>query len=507
MANRSSTWPPAPTTPPAGIPTADTAEAFVARRGPVPPAWGWRGPAAGRASHVGAGVEYQGTTVQLCGLYPFVAGSGAPPVGVPIGRHMLWGEVVCLDPLAWLRAGLVTNPGVFLLGQPGVGKSAISKRLITGMVACGTHALILGDTKAEYTPLVQHLGGQVIRVGRGMDRINPLDSGPLGQALARMDGADAARLRLEIRGRRLSLLLALCTLVRGTRLSNAEEVVLGRAIDLLADRLDRDPTVPDVLRIIDEGPDELQAAARADAADYVRRVDDLVFSLELLCSGSLAGVFDGPTSHPLDLDSPAVSVDISRVAAAGDTLVAAAMLCCWSYGYGMVDAAAVLADLDLAPRRQYLAVMDELWRALRGASGLVEHADALTRLNRQRGMASLMITHSLADLDALPTEEDRAKARGFLERCAVTILAGLPLKELRRVSEVTPLTAPEIDMIKSWAAPESWLPGISHPGRGKYMVKTGERTGMPVELTLVGAERHLYDTDTAVRLSTLKEPA
>jgi hypothetical protein len=180
-------------------------------------------------------------------------------------------------------------------------------------------------------------------------------------------------------------------------------------------------------------------------------------------------------------------------------LVAAAMLCCWSYGFAMVDAGAVLADLGLARRRQYLAVMDELWRALRGASGLVEHADALTRLNRQKGMASIMITHSLADLDALPTEEDRAKARGFMERCAVVVLAGLPVKELRRVAEVTPLTEPEIGMVKGWAAPESWLPGASHPGRGNYLIKTGERLGIPVKLDLVDVEQHLYDTDTAVR--------
>ena len=67
---------------------------------------------------------------------------------------------------------------------------------------------------------------------------------------------------------------------------------------------------------------------------------------------------------------------------------------------------------------------DELWRALRGAPGLVEYADSLTRLNRAKGMASIMITHSLADLDALATEEDRAKARGFADRCAITVLAG-----------------------------------------------------------------------------------
>ena len=485
---------------PTGVPSPDDGADFAALRGAPPPAWGWRDPGAGRAAHVYGGMEVQGTTVQVCGMFPFVAGSGSPHVGVPIGRHQLWGEVVCLDPLEWLNQGLITNPGVFVLGQPGVGKSTISKRLITGMVAYGASTLVLGDTKPDYTPLVRHLGGQVIEIGRGMDRINPLDSGPLGQALQRMSGPDAERLRLEIRGRRLSLLLALCALVRGTRLANAEEVVLGRAVDVLTERLPGDPTVPDVLAIIAEGPDELRRAARAaDPAEYRHRVDELAFTLDLLCTGSLAGVFDGPTTTPLDLQAPAVSVDISRVAAAGDTLVAAAMLCTWGYGYGMVDASAVLADLGLAPRRRYLAVMDELWRALRGASGLVEHADALTRLNRQKGMASLMITHSLSDLDALPTEEDRSKARGFMERCAVTILAGLPVKELRKVSEVTPLTEPEINMVKSWAAPESWLPGTSHPGRGKYLIKTGERIGIPVELSLVGDEKFLYDTDQKIR--------
>jgi hypothetical protein len=464
------------------------------------PAWGWREPGAGRAVHVNPGMEYQGTTAQLCGLYPFVAGSGAPTLGVPIGRHMLWGEVVCLDPLEWLREGLITNPGVFVLGQPGVGKSTIVKRLVTGMTACGAHALILGDTKPDYTPLVEYLGGQVIRIGRGLDRLNPLDSGPLGRALTRMSGTDARQIRLEIRGRRMSLLLALCALVRGRAVTNPEEIVLGRAIDLLTERTTADPTVPDVLALIETGNDELRAAARARTdGEYRRRVDELVPTLALLCEGSLRGVFDEHTTTPLDLDAPAVSVDISHVAAAGDQLVAAAMLCVWAYSFGMVDAAAVLADQNLAPRRQYLGVMDELWRALRGASGLVEHADALTRLNRQRGMASIMVTHSLADLDALPTPEDRAKAQGFVERSAIKILAGLPPRELDRVGQVVKLTAPERQLVASWAAPEAWFPGSVHPGRGKYLIKTGERPGLPVALSLVGEEWQLYDTDQKIR--------
>src|SRR5262249_17864931 len=149
--------------------------------------------------------------------------SGTPTAGTPVGRHQLWGELVCLDPLAWLRAGLVTNPGVFVLGQPGTGKSALVKRLVTGAVAAGTRVLVLGDAKPDYTPLVRHVGGQVIRIGRGLNTINPLDAGPLGAALTRMTGPQATQLRWEARSRRLSMLMALATLIREAKLSNAEE--------------------------------------------------------------------------------------------------------------------------------------------------------------------------------------------------------------------------------------------------------------------------------------------
>ena len=474
----------------------------------VPPAWGWKIPLAGRAAHVTAAPEYQATTTQVCGLYPYVAGSGTPAAGTPVGRHQLWGEVVCLDPLAWLRAGLVTNPGEFVLGQPGTGKSTLVKRQITGAVATGTRVLVLGDTKPDYTMLTEHLGGQVIRIGRGLDRINPLDAGPLGAALRRMSGPDAQALRWEVRSRRLSLLMALCTLVRGTAITNAEEVILGRAIDLLVERSPAaQPTITDVLDVLEKGPDTVRAAARTDTpAAFQDRAADLIFTLDLLCTGSLAGVFDGPTTRPIDLDAPAVSVDISRVGAAGDKLLTAAMLCTWAYGFGVVDAAAALADQGIAPRRSYMGVMDELWRALRGAPGLVEYADSLTRLNRAKGMSSVMITHSLADLDALATEEDRAKARGFIERSAIIVMGGLPPRELARVHEITPLTGPEMELVTSWSAPDSWQPGARHPGRGKYLIKTGERLGIPIELSLVGAEARLYDTDQAIRAARPGRP-
>ena len=93
----------------------------------------------------------------------------------------------------------------------------------------------------------------------------------------------------------------------------------------------------------------------------------------------------------------------------------------------------------------------------------VEHADSLTRLNRAKGMAHIMITHSLADLDTLVTEEDRAKARGFMDRSAITVLAGLPPRELARVNEITPLTGPERALVGSCSAPEPYQTAPATP--------------------------------------------
>src|ERR1700735_5168284 len=114
-------------------------------------------------------------------------------------------------------------------------------------------------------------------------------------------------------------------------------------------------------------------------------------------------------------------------------------------------------------------------------------------------MGSIMITHSLADLDALATEADRAKARGFIERSAITVMSGLPPRELARVHEITPLTGPEQELVTSWSAPDSWQPGARHPGRGKFLIKAGERLGIPGELGLAAAEFALSDTAQAIR--------
>lgn len=473
------------------------------QRSIVAPSRGWRGPGNGRAAHVEAGSVYLGTTTQLAGLFPFIQGAGLPSTGVPIGRDLLTGELVCLDPPGWVGK-LTSNPGVWLQAAPGTGKSALAKRLVMGLCALGYLPLNPGDPKGEYSPVVAALGGQVVRIGRGMDRINPLDAGPLGRALPRLSAERRAQLEVEVTARRAELLVALLATPHGLdrRPSAAERFVLEQAVRLLTDihAGGADPLIPDVVRVLRDPPAPLLAAVQADTAgQFWQTANDVTYALENLCSGPLGGLFDGPTTTAIDVTAPAISVDLSALLTTGDHTVAAGMLATWAYTYGALDAAAALG----ISARPMVIPLDEMWRALRAGTGMVDSFDSLTRLNRAKGAVTLMITHSLRDLDALPCEADRAKAAGLMERCDTVILGASSPKELAAVAERKPLTGEEVRLVSSWASPVGTaVDGVDtpHPGRGKYLIKLGHRLGVPAQLSLTSAERTLYDTDGAMRM-------
>jgi hypothetical protein len=153
----------------------------------------------------------------------------------------------------------------------------------------------------------------------------------------------------------------------------------------------------------------------------------------------------------------------------------------------------------LAPRRWFFTVLDELWRPLRAASGIVDRIDALTRLNRSLGLADAKITHTLKDAEALGTEADKAKARGFVERAGMVACAGLPKAEMEELGRVVGLSRREIELVSSWSSPPGWAQEGGNeepPGRGRFLIKVGGRPGIPIRVAITDTERHLHDTNT-----------
>jgi hypothetical protein len=469
---------------------------------------GWLQPGAGRVNYVESPVEYQGTTVQVCGLWPFIAGSGSPTVGVPLGRNLLNGSTVCGDPVFWFLSNLVLNPSCFVLGRPGLGKSTLIRRMVTVLQAWGIVPMILGDTKPDYVDLILAMAGQVITLGRGRDSMNPLDLGPLMRELVKIEDEDARRVALEeMRGRRFNMFAGLLALLRNDPLKAHELSIVSEALRILDETMTNPPLVGDVLRLITEGHPRLLALAihGGSKKGYHKRVEGLLDLLTALGeSGPFGDLFCRPTTRHVELGVPMV-FDLSKVDDSDGQLLAGLQAVCWNYGSAIVSADKHLADAGLREPRHYFLVMDELWRMLRASATMVHFVDALTRLNRTRGIGQAMCTHTMNDLE-MATEQLTKLAWGFVERSAMVYIGGLADAEMGNLEKVFGMSSREKDMISDWSADSSINPDTSEaavpPGRGKFLLKVGKPSGTPFELQLTEEEKRVNDTNQAWKMAS-----
>jgi hypothetical protein len=497
---------------------------------------GYRGPGRGEQLVLGAPDRFRGATNQVCGLWPFSAGTGAPLIGVPLGRHLRTaaGATVCCDPISWFqRARLISNPSEFVLGLPGLGKSSVVRRQVLGLHGYGVNPLILGDLKPDYVDLVRTIGGQVIELGPGRGHLNILDPGDARFAAARLAAAaDEALLAgdlkraewlrqlrrgvlAEAHTRRTTVLAAHMTILRGgVPPTDREEAILGRALHIADERAALRvgvpwapgadvPVVEDLLEVVRDAPPAVRQVAidRGNLDRYRDITESLEATLVALSAGDgrFGDTFARHTSTRMRLDRPVV-FDVSSVDDSQQDLQAAVLLACWSTGFGAVNIANVLADAGLEPRRHYFVVMDELWRALRAGRGMVDRVDALSRLNRQRGVGVAMVSHTMSDLLALPSAEDRAKARGLVERSGLLLCAGLPESEFELLEGVVRFSRAEKDDLTSWTDPPAWDERAGReappPGRGKFLIKVGGRPGIPLRVDMTTVENDLALNDT-----------
>ena len=299
---------------------------------------GYVGPFGGADRAVGSMVEARGTTNVVEGLYPWAVGSGSPLIGTPVGSHLTTGEPVHLDLTGWMRrGGLITAPTALVLALNGYGKSSLIRRLQTGSVAQGHLSMVLGDCKPDFRTQTEAFGGQVVQVGDGHGKINPLDVGAMGLAVAVMtEAADlleqcvdlsfpvcrttvydsfgekmgqeweksvpeqrhqhianlrtAARsMRLEIRRRQSMTVSSLVQLVRGTPIAEFEETMISSAIEVLYElpaddtaRQVRDADGETARRFTDENPPILQDLYDVICAPTEPLIEDAVIPPGLL---------------------------------------------------------------------------------------------------------------------------------------------------------------------------------------------------------------------------------
>lgn len=443
----------------------------------VVPRRGLMGKESGRAASLPQPNVWRATTATAAGIYPWLVAEPMPPVGAPIGYDVFSKSTFSSHPVEWVDRGIVTNPNLYVTGTPGSGKSGLIKQHVVRLAAFGTRSLILGDIKGEYNRLAEWLGVTPIILGPGSShRLNPLDGGPLAANLP-SDPTERKERLAEVYRRRLLLLKTLMTYRLGRELRPTEEAAVGLALRRATGE-DRggqlpNPLVRDVLAHIwtldSADAAELHVPGKAELIEEVREAGT---ALRNLLEDTLAGLFDGPTSAPLDFARPIQTVDVSRLEGRGDEALALVLSCLSSWGQAAIDDPG--RGVDEAPR---LVVRDELWRSMRYGP-LVRKLDADLRLSRAQGTIQIMATHRLADAEAAA---EAAVARHLVSSCSIHVMLAQDVGELRTLADEVSLTESERQMIGSWNAAHIGR-ALWHIGQGRAYVIQGVLSKVEQEL-------------------------
>ncbi|MBI2710230.1 MAG: ATP-binding protein [Actinobacteria bacterium] len=415
--------------------------------------------------------RHRGTTAHVCSLYPWSVQAGLGHRGVYVGHDVLAGGAgFVFDPFEAYADGLVTNPNVWVMGEPGNGKSALVKTLLWRMRAVygATRFVAVCDPKAEYRPLAEALGLSVVALRPGgAARINPLEAtGAAGE---------------EDRGRRqVQMLTALAATVLGRPLGPVEDAVLWATVEHLHRHGGRrPPTLVDVVSVLRDPPGVLAERVNKTPVDLVVAVEAVTYGLDKLLSRSLRGMFDGPSTVRLDATGPGLVLDLSAVYQDRDALPVV-----------MVAATAWLSELMTATERPKVQLLDEVWGLL-GNRATAGHLQACWKLGRTYGVANIGVCHRPSDL-AAQADDGTATAKiasGLLADTATKIV-------LRQAPDQLAATAGLLGLNDTEAAT------VGHLVRGRALWRIGARTAV-VHHVLGPTETGLVDTDAAMRRSEM----
>ena len=188
---------------------------------------------------------------------------------------------------------LLKNPNGLILGTPGSGKSFAAKREIANAFLVTDDDIVISDPEREYSPLVEHFGGQVIKISpTSTQYINPMD---INNNYS--DDDDPVMLKADF-------ILSLCELIVGGKegLLPVEKTVIDRCIHQIYRRYYENP-VPENMPILEDLYNELLKQEEAEAKH-------IATALEIYVSGSL-NVFNHRTN--VDIKSRIVCYDIKEL--------------------------------------------------------------------------------------------------------------------------------------------------------------------------------------------------
>ena len=209
------------------------------------------------------------------------------------GEAMYYGLNALSNNLIMASRKSLKNPNGLFLGTPGSGKSFAAKREIVNVFLLTKDDIIISDPEAEYFPLVNRLGGQVIKLSPSSSQyINPMDINA-----DYSDDDDPLALKSDF-------ILSLCELIIGGKsgLEPVEKTIIDRCVRLVYRDYLADPA-PERMPILED----LYNLMRKQTEPEAQRI---ATALEIYVTGSL-NVFNHQTN--VELSNRLVCYDIKEL--------------------------------------------------------------------------------------------------------------------------------------------------------------------------------------------------
>ena len=209
------------------------------------------------------------------------------------GQALYYGLNALSNNMIMVDRKQLKNPNGLILGTPGSGKSFSAKREMTNAFLITEDDIIVCDPEAEYFPLVQKLGGQVIRISPvSPDYINPLDIN-----LNYSEEENPLTLKSDF-------ILSMCELIVGGKegLQPVEKTIIDRSVRMVYQDYLADP-VPEKMPILEDLYNILRKQTEPEA-------QSIATALEIYVHGSL-NVFNHRTN--VDVNNRFVCYDIKEL--------------------------------------------------------------------------------------------------------------------------------------------------------------------------------------------------
>ena len=315
-------------------------------------------------------------------IYLPTAAPGLGDSGVIIGREVYSGKGYIYDPFQ-LYGQQLPAPHWLVLGESGNGKSALEKTYVLRQLRFRDRQVVVLDAQGEdgvgeWNLIARALGVEPIRLdphakgGQGI-RLNPLDPAITSTG-------------------QLALLRTIVEVALGRSLDERSGYALKAAhATVRADALKAGPGVQPILHDVVEALREPRPEAAQEMnieLDDVREWGlDVALVLDRLVDGDLKGMFDGPTSDHIDLDSPLIVFDLSTI---DRNSIAMPIL--------MAIVGVWLEHTWLRPdRRKRILLVEEAWHIINQPS-VAQLFQRLLKFGRRLGLSFVAVVHHLSDV-------------------------------------------------------------------------------------------------------------